>query len=182
MSPPPPPPSLAATDKVGIHSGHLGVEIPFAPGSDQFYEEIGTSTVGGFVLIIRSTTGIRIPSSVCTRKLDEDFMDGISSPERSERDFRRRRRAAEASAAGGDGGGGGGEERKEKYKLKSFWDTAIRGLTTFVTPKPHFRTNPLDHDSIGYPRTMASGESSTTKHRILHASGPHPTMPPDDPN
>ncbi|KZV27996.1 auxin response factor 2 [Dorcoceras hygrometricum] len=84
--------------------------------------------------------------------------------------------------------------RKEKYKLKSFWDTASRGLTTFVTPKPHFRTNPSDHgkassniahdplDSIGYPRTMASGESSTTKHRLLHASGPHPTPPPDDPN
>ncbi|KZV54094.1 spindle pole body component 110-like [Dorcoceras hygrometricum] len=28
----------------------------------------------------------------------------------------------------------------------------------------------------------ASGESSTTKHRLLHASGPHPTPPPDDPN
>ncbi|KZV14505.1 organic cation/carnitine transporter 2-like [Dorcoceras hygrometricum] len=36
--------------------------------------------------------------------------------------------------------------------------------------------------SIGYPRTMASDESSTTKHRPLHASGPHPTPPPDDPN
>ncbi|KZV38195.1 hypothetical protein F511_14392 [Dorcoceras hygrometricum] len=37
-------------------------------------------------------------------------------------------------------------------------------------------------DSIGYPRTKASGESSTTKHRLLHASGPHPIPPPDDPN
>ncbi|KZV23769.1 hypothetical protein F511_27008 [Dorcoceras hygrometricum] len=37
-------------------------------------------------------------------------------------------------------------------------------------------------DSIGYPRTKASGKSSTTKHRILHASGPHPIPPPDDPN
>ncbi|KZV22202.1 dentin sialophosphoprotein-like [Dorcoceras hygrometricum] len=36
--------------------------------------------------------------------------------------------------------------------------------------------------SIGYPRTRASGESSTTKHRILHASGPHPTPPTDGPN
>ncbi|KZV16677.1 hypothetical protein F511_41799 [Dorcoceras hygrometricum] len=26
----------------------------------------------------------------------------------------------------------------------------------------------------------ASGESSTTKHRILHASGPHPIPPPND--
>ncbi|KZV06851.1 proteasome activator subunit 4 [Dorcoceras hygrometricum] len=30
--------------------------------------------------------------------------------------------------------------------------------------------------------TRASGESSTTKHRLLHASGPHPIPPPDDPN
>ncbi|KZV22915.1 putative V-type proton ATPase subunit H [Dorcoceras hygrometricum] len=37
-------------------------------------------------------------------------------------------------------------------------------------------------DSIGYPRIKASGESSTTKHRLLHASGPHPIPPPNDPN
>ncbi|KZV35566.1 hypothetical protein F511_31754 [Dorcoceras hygrometricum] len=36
-------------------------------------------------------------------------------------------------------------------------------------------------DSIGYPRMRASGESSTTKHRLLHASGPHPIPPPNDP-
>ncbi|KZV48347.1 hypothetical protein F511_24453 [Dorcoceras hygrometricum] len=36
--------------------------------------------------------------------------------------------------------------------------------------------------SIGHPRTKASGESSTTKHRLLHASGPHPIPPPNDPN
>ncbi|KZV20997.1 hypothetical protein F511_37566 [Dorcoceras hygrometricum] len=36
--------------------------------------------------------------------------------------------------------------------------------------------------SIGYPRMRASGESSTTKHRLLHASGPHPIPPPNDPN
>ncbi|KZV58453.1 carboxyl-terminal-processing peptidase 1, chloroplastic [Dorcoceras hygrometricum] len=36
--------------------------------------------------------------------------------------------------------------------------------------------------SIGYPRTKASGESSTTKHRLLDASGPHPIPPPNDPN
>ncbi|KZV28737.1 carboxyl-terminal-processing peptidase 1, chloroplastic [Dorcoceras hygrometricum] len=36
--------------------------------------------------------------------------------------------------------------------------------------------------SIGYPRTKACGESSTTKHRLLHTSGPHPIPPPDDPN
>ncbi|KZV42432.1 hypothetical protein F511_12658 [Dorcoceras hygrometricum] len=35
--------------------------------------------------------------------------------------------------------------------------------------------------SIGYPRMKASGESSTTKHRLLHASGHHPIPPPNDP-
>ncbi|KZV23432.1 plastidial lipoyltransferase 2 [Dorcoceras hygrometricum] len=34
--------------------------------------------------------------------------------------------------------------------------------------------------SIGYPRIKASGESSTTKHRLLHASGSHPIPPPND--
>ncbi|KZV30202.1 hypothetical protein F511_35224 [Dorcoceras hygrometricum] len=36
-------------------------------------------------------------------------------------------------------------------------------------------------DSIGYPRMSASGESSTTMHRLLHASGSHPIPMPYDP-
>ncbi|KZV24518.1 putative ribosome-binding factor A, chloroplastic [Dorcoceras hygrometricum] len=36
--------------------------------------------------------------------------------------------------------------------------------------------------SIGYPHMSASGESSTTMHRLLHASGSHPIPPPYDPN
>ncbi|KZV49303.1 hypothetical protein F511_23449 [Dorcoceras hygrometricum] len=35
--------------------------------------------------------------------------------------------------------------------------------------------------SIGYPRMSASDESSTTMHRLLHASGSHPILPPNDP-
>ncbi|KZV39142.1 hypothetical protein F511_29751 [Dorcoceras hygrometricum] len=35
--------------------------------------------------------------------------------------------------------------------------------------------------SIGYPRMSASGESSTTMHRLLHASGSHTIPPPNDP-
>ncbi|KZV46021.1 hypothetical protein F511_27790 [Dorcoceras hygrometricum] len=35
--------------------------------------------------------------------------------------------------------------------------------------------------SIGYPRMSASGESSTTMHRLLHASGSHPIPPPNEP-
>ncbi|KZV38264.1 hypothetical protein F511_36480 [Dorcoceras hygrometricum] len=38
------------------------------------------------------------------------------------------------------------------------------------------------HHSIEYPCTRASGEFSTTKHRLLHASGPHPIPPHDDLN
>ncbi|KZV33859.1 isoamylase 2, chloroplastic-like [Dorcoceras hygrometricum] len=41
---------------------------------------------------------------------------------------------------------------------------------------------PLVNHSIGYPRMSASGESSTTMHRILHASGSHPIPMPYDPN
>ncbi|KZV07030.1 hypothetical protein F511_45484 [Dorcoceras hygrometricum] len=36
-------------------------------------------------------------------------------------------------------------------------------------------------DSIGYPCMRASGESSTSKHRLLHALGPHPIPPPNNP-
>ncbi|KZV36531.1 hypothetical protein F511_21880 [Dorcoceras hygrometricum] len=35
--------------------------------------------------------------------------------------------------------------------------------------------------STGYPRMSASGESSTTMHRLLHASGSHPIPTPGDP-
>ncbi|KZV52481.1 eukaryotic translation initiation factor 4G-like [Dorcoceras hygrometricum] len=35
--------------------------------------------------------------------------------------------------------------------------------------------------SIGYSRMSASGESSTTMHRLLHASGSHPILTPHDP-
>ncbi|KZV47999.1 hypothetical protein F511_22232 [Dorcoceras hygrometricum] len=35
--------------------------------------------------------------------------------------------------------------------------------------------------SIGYPRMFASGKSTTTMHRLLHASGSHPIPPPNDP-
>ncbi|KZV18553.1 hypothetical protein F511_16527 [Dorcoceras hygrometricum] len=39
----------------------------------------------------------------------------------------------------------------------------------------------IPSDSIGYPRMRASGESSTTMHRLLHASGSHQIPPPNDP-
>ncbi|KZV34165.1 hypothetical protein F511_39492 [Dorcoceras hygrometricum] len=62
-----------------------------------------------------------------------------------------------------------------------FRDTASRGPTIIVAPESQFRTCPSDHDSIGDPRISASSESSTTMHRLLHASGSHPIPPPNDP-
>ncbi|KZV44706.1 putative serine/threonine-protein kinase RLCKVII-like [Dorcoceras hygrometricum] len=74
-------------------------------------------------------------------------------------------------------------ESRIQYLCDPQWfrETASRGPTTIVAPESQFRTCPSDHDSIGYPRMSASGESSTTMHRLLHASGSHPILPPDDP-
>ncbi|KZV31452.1 hypothetical protein F511_38298 [Dorcoceras hygrometricum] len=73
-------------------------------------------------------------------------------------------------------------ESRIQYLCDPQWfrDTASRGPTTIVAPESQFPTCPSDHDSIGYPRMSASGESSTTMHRLLHASGSHPIPPPDD--
>ncbi|KZV22911.1 hypothetical protein F511_29832 [Dorcoceras hygrometricum] len=74
-------------------------------------------------------------------------------------------------------------ESRIQYLCDPQWfrDTASRGPTTIVAPESQFRTCPSDHDSIGYPCMSASGESSTTMHRLLHASGSHPIPPPNDP-
>ncbi|KZV28565.1 hypothetical protein F511_33842 [Dorcoceras hygrometricum] len=74
-------------------------------------------------------------------------------------------------------------ESRIQYLCDPQWlrDTASRGPTTIVAPESQFRTCPTDHDNIGYPRMSASGESSTTMHRLLHASGSHPIPPPNDP-
>ncbi|KZV18815.1 hypothetical protein F511_31681 [Dorcoceras hygrometricum] len=74
-------------------------------------------------------------------------------------------------------------ESRIQYLCDPQWfrDTASRGPTTIVAPESQFRTCPTDHDSIGYPRMSASGESSTTIHRLLHASGSHPIPTPYDP-
>ncbi|KZV51314.1 hypothetical protein F511_07505 [Dorcoceras hygrometricum] len=50
-----------------------------------------------------------------------------------------------------------------------------------LAPTRFHRENLALVDRIGYPRMRASGESSTTKHRLLHASGPHQIPPPNDP-
>ncbi|KZV40733.1 hypothetical protein F511_25755 [Dorcoceras hygrometricum] len=73
------------------------------------------------------------------------------------------------------------EDVAERFCKQGPKDTASRGPTTIVAPESQSRTCPSDHDSIGYPRMSASGESSTTMHRLLHASGSHSIPPPDDP-
>ncbi|KZV24894.1 hypothetical protein F511_16553 [Dorcoceras hygrometricum] len=141
------------------------------------------------------------------KKRDEYFTDVISSSRRSEQ-VRRRRQAATARKGGGreewEKGGRRAlgrtsilpppilkklslifvRELRSQYLCDPQWfkDTASHEPTTCVTPKSQFRTDPSDHDSIGYPCTKASCKSSTTKHRLLHASGPHTIPPPDDPN
>ncbi|KZV46682.1 hypothetical protein F511_06794 [Dorcoceras hygrometricum] len=51
-----------------------------------------------------------------------------------------------------------------------------------ITMHTSWRSNSDITNNIGYPRVKASGESSTTKHRLLHASGPHAIPQPNDPN
>ncbi|KZV29928.1 hypothetical protein F511_41666 [Dorcoceras hygrometricum] len=77
--------------------------------------------------------------------------------------------------------GGGRSSIRSTIGINLPPDTASRGPTTIAALKSQFRTDPSDHDSIGYPRMKASGESSTTKNRLLHASGPHPIPPPNYP-
>ncbi|KZV19711.1 hypothetical protein F511_36304 [Dorcoceras hygrometricum] len=145
--------------------------------------KLALQRLNNYGLLIRSTIGISIPSLVCTRK--------PTKVSRAESPCRDGRAAASASAR---------SRGREKYLLNSFWDIASHGLRKFVTPKPQtglthrimvkrLATSPHDPIgitdsaySIGYPCTKESGESLTTKHRRLHALGPHQTSPPDDPN
>ncbi|KZV19274.1 hypothetical protein F511_37035 [Dorcoceras hygrometricum] len=127
-------------------------------------------------------TRYEIPSSACTRRPDEIGADGFSSSSWPEQI---------PAARGGDGGGAQGRRRRTRAAAAAFGEewgggyclgyTASRGPTTIVAPESQFRTCPSDHDSIGYPRMSASGESSTTIHRLLHASGSHPIPTPYDP-
>ncbi|KZV35979.1 hypothetical protein F511_16961 [Dorcoceras hygrometricum] len=152
---------------------------------------------------IRSTTGYETPSSPCTRRHDEICTDGFSTSNWPER--------ISGEEGGGAHGGGGGlrEERRggacEDLGLEPQCkmtvlplnsgkprDTASRGPTTIVAPESQidpiamltsWRSNSdiASVTSIGYPRMSASGESSTTMHRLLHASGSHPIPTPYDP-
>ncbi|KZV30456.1 hypothetical protein F511_23381 [Dorcoceras hygrometricum] len=191
-------------------------------------------TVGGGRSSIGSMTGIKTPSSACTRRTDEFNTDGNTSAWWPEQ-FRRR------------GGGGGGAWRRPAAATCVTLNGS--GIQLAVGPQPlwlrnhnfglsqrimvdHLATSPHDHlgitdsacknqlvmvsvqygpfntyipirsttigksrvaidpiamhtswrsnsdiaNNIGYPCMSASGESSTTMHRLLHASGSHPSV------
>ncbi|KZV18952.1 hypothetical protein F511_03468 [Dorcoceras hygrometricum] len=66
-------------------------------------------------------------------------------------------------------------------------DSACKNQSVVVSVQygpfnPYIPIRSMTIDSIGYPRMSASGESSTTMHRLLHASGSHPIPMPYDPN
>ncbi|KZV56739.1 hypothetical protein F511_37978 [Dorcoceras hygrometricum] len=67
------------------------------------------------------------------------------------------------------------EIKAEKENLKN---SSIESSTDTLEDIDSLKT---ELNSIGYPRMSASGESSTTMHRLLHASGSHPIPPPNDP-
>ncbi|KZV36537.1 hypothetical protein F511_21886 [Dorcoceras hygrometricum] len=65
-------------------------------------------------------------------------------------------------------------------------DSACKNQSVVVSVQygpfnPYIPIRSTTIDSIGYPRMSASGESSTTMHRILHTSGSHPIPTPYDP-
>ncbi|KZV37081.1 intraflagellar transport protein 140 [Dorcoceras hygrometricum] len=98
--------SIHLCNNLNIHRmlrGYLdGVQ---APGSDQFHEDIGTSTVERLDRrLIRSTTRISTPPPVCTRKPTK-----ISWTESPRRDGRNKFR----QTAAGDDDGEGRREREE---------------------------------------------------------------------
>ncbi|KZV42884.1 hypothetical protein F511_26279 [Dorcoceras hygrometricum] len=146
---------------------------------------------------IRSTTGTDLPP--------------ISLHYKTEGFYRQRILLEKLAGTSPASGGGGGDKRRRQAASRTpqnplrmlntlssvsvresriqylcdpqwFRDTASRGPTTIVAPESQFRTCPTDHDSIGYPRMSTSDESSTTMHRLLHASGSHPIPTPYDPN
>ncbi|KZV55010.1 hypothetical protein F511_30437 [Dorcoceras hygrometricum] len=101
--------------------------------------------------------------------------DGITSKRRSEQVRSQRRRR-----------GGGREVVEGEEGGTCITDSACKNQSVVVSVQygPFNTYIPIRSttiDSIGYPRMKASGESSTTKHRLLHASRPHPIPPPYDP-
>ncbi|KZV31904.1 hypothetical protein F511_24633 [Dorcoceras hygrometricum] len=160
-------------------------------------------------------TGIKTPSSACTRRTDEFSTDGNTSARWPEQVRRRGggggawRRLAAATCVTLNGSGIQLAVGPQPLWLRNHnFGLAQRIMVKRLATSPHDPLGITDSacknqlvmvsvqygpfntyipirsttiDSIGYPRMKANGESSTTKHRLLHASGPHPIPPPNDP-
>ncbi|KZV30029.1 hypothetical protein F511_20891 [Dorcoceras hygrometricum] len=153
--------------------------------------------------LIRSTTGIKTPSSACTRRPDEFSMDGEGVAAAALGGGRRRREGEEKRGRPICYYGpfntyipirsttiGKSRVARDLIAMHTSWrsNSDIASVTRQThLPKTHPVLWPeiyhtiVSSDNIGYPRMKASSESSTTKHRLLHASGPHPIPPPNDP-
>ncbi|KZV27173.1 hypothetical protein F511_28474 [Dorcoceras hygrometricum] len=184
---------------IGCLDGYLAGNSCLAPTS--FSRKPALHGRRRWIMSISSTTGYETPSSACTIRPDEIGADGFSSLSHSLGPVKLAETKFRQSGGGGvrfeERGGGflllgsrtpqnpllmlntlsSVSVRKSRihYLCDPQWfrDTASRGPTTIVAPESQSRTCPTDHDSIGYPRMSASGESSTTMHQLLHASGSH---------
>ncbi|KZV47947.1 hypothetical protein F511_32471 [Dorcoceras hygrometricum] len=134
------------------------------------------------------------------RLIRQPTLDGLTrsartdSPRQVGRNNFRRSKAAAAAALGGGGGGfrerrGGGTFARygpfnPYIPIRSMAIGKSRVAKDPIAMRTSWRSNSdiASVTSIGYPRMSASGESSTTMHRLLHASGSHSIPPPNDPN
>ncbi|KZV30401.1 splicing factor 3B subunit 1-like [Dorcoceras hygrometricum] len=134
---------------------------------------------GGRLSLIKSTIGCKVPSSACTRRPDEINTDENSSKSWPEQIPTREGDGGVVADDGGFGGGGGGRN----FGSWGITDSACKNQLVVVSVQygPFNPYIPIRSTTIGYPRMSASGESPTTMHRLLHASGPHPIPPPNDP-
>ncbi|KZV24069.1 carbonic anhydrase [Dorcoceras hygrometricum] len=126
---------------------------------------------------IRYTTGNTIPPSVCTRRSD-GFWPRTESPRKADRN-----KSDHTTNKWRRCGGGTAYGPFNTYiPIRSTTIGKSRVARDPIAMHTSWRSNSdiTSVTSIGYPRMRASGESSTTKHRLLHASGPHPIPPPND--
>ncbi|KZV38072.1 hypothetical protein F511_16092 [Dorcoceras hygrometricum] len=129
-----------------------------APGSNQFHEGIGTSTVERLDRrLIRSKTRISTPSPVCTRKPMTISRNGISSPRWSEQ--------IPTTVAGSDGGGDGDGRRERNAVVEVLVGFGVaRGnamsyrVFKFDT-KPYFRRLPSFTPPFGARLVVRSSSS-----------------------
>ncbi|KZV35739.1 zinc finger CCCH domain-containing protein 44-like [Dorcoceras hygrometricum] len=148
---------------------------PQAPGSDQFHEETGTSNwiqlaVGPQPLRLRNHN-FRLAHRIMVKRLETSPHDPLGNT-----DSACKKQLVVVSVQYGPFNTyipissttiGKSRVARDPIAMHTSWssNSDIASVT-----------------SIGYPRMRVSGEFSTTKHRLLHASGSHPIPPPNDPN